>query len=91
MMQAVWLSLVFIPLSAVSYVGLPPERTHEASAQSNLMRRLGGRVGVSFTTTMLQKRLQFHHARLAEHTTPYNGYDRNTPLAPIDGVIQAQS
>ena len=35
----------------------------------NLMRNLGGSVGVSFTPTMLQERLQFHHARLAEHIT----------------------
>ena len=83
-MQAVWLPFVFIPLSAVSYVGVPPDRTNEASAIINLMRNLGGSVGVSFTTTMLQERLQFHHERLAEHITAYNGYGWNTPLAPVD-------
>jgi MFS transporter, DHA2 family, multidrug resistance protein len=89
--QVVWLPFVFIPLSAVSYVGVPPDRTNEASAIINLMRNLGGSVGVSFTTTMLQERLQFHHARLAEHITSYNGYAWNTPLPPIDGMIQAQA
>ena len=83
--QVIWLPFLFIPLSAVSYVGVPPDRTNEASAMINLMRNLGGSVGVSFTTTMLQERLQFHHARLAEHITAYNGYGWNTPLAPIDG------
>jgi DHA2 family multidrug resistance protein len=89
--QVVWLPFVFIPLSAVSYVGVPPDRTNEASAINNLMRNLGGSVGVSFTTTMLQERLQFHHERLAEHVTAYNGYGWNTSLAPIDGLIQAQA
>jgi DHA2 family multidrug resistance protein len=89
--QAIWLPFVFIPLSAVSYVGVPPDRTNEASAIINLMRNLGGSVGVSFTTTMLEERLQFHHARLAEHITAYNGYGWNTPLAPIDTLIQAQA
>ncbi|MEJ0020309.1 MAG: DHA2 family efflux MFS transporter permease subunit [Acetobacteraceae bacterium] len=89
--QVVWLPFLFIPLSAVSYVGVPPDRTNEASALINLMRNLGGSVGVSFTTTMLQERLQFHHARLAEHVTAYGGFGWNTPLAPIDGVIQAQA
>jgi len=51
-----WLPFLFIPLSAVSYVGVPPDRTNEASAMINLMRNLGGSVGVSFTTTMLQQR-----------------------------------
>ena len=71
--QVIWLPFLFIPLSAVSYVGLPPKRNNEASALINLMRNLGGSVGVSFVTTMLQERTQFHHARLAEHITAYNG------------------
>jgi DHA2 family multidrug resistance protein len=91
MMQAMWLPFVFIPLSAVSYVGVPPDRTNEASALINLMRNLGGSVGVSFTTTLLQQREQFHHARLAGHITAYNGYAWNTPLAPVDALAQAQA
>jgi DHA2 family multidrug resistance protein len=89
--QVVWLPFVFIPLSAVSYVGVPPDRTNEASAIINLMRNPGGSVGVSFTTTMLQERLQFHHERLAEHVTAYNGYGWNFPLPSIDSVVQAQA
>jgi MFS transporter, DHA2 family, multidrug resistance protein len=89
--QVMWMPFLFIPLSAVSYVGVPPNRTNEASAMINLMRNLGGSVGVSFTTTMLEERTQFHHARLAEHITAYNGYGWPTPLAPIDGVVQAQA
>jgi MFS transporter, DHA2 family, multidrug resistance protein len=89
--QVVWLPFPFIPLSAVSYVGVPADRTNEASAIINLMRNLGGSVGVSFTTTMLQERLQFHHERLAEHITAYNGYGWNTPLPPIDAMVQAQA
>jgi MFS transporter, DHA2 family, multidrug resistance protein len=55
------------------------------------MRNLGGSVGVSFVTTMLQERTQFHHARLAEHVTVYNGYGWNMPLAPVDSPVQAQA
>jgi MFS transporter, DHA2 family, multidrug resistance protein len=90
-LQVVWLPFLFIPISAVSYVGVPPERSNEASALINLMRNLGGSVGVSFTTTLLQERTQFHHARLAEHITAYNGYGWPTPLAPINAVVQAQA
>jgi MFS transporter, DHA2 family, multidrug resistance protein len=89
--QVIWLPFLFIPISAVSYVGLPPSRSNEASALFNLMRNLGGSVGVSFVTTMLQERTQFHHARLAEHITAYNGYGWSTPLAPVDAVVQVQA
>jgi DHA2 family multidrug resistance protein len=89
--QVMWLPFLFIPLSAVSYVGLPPNRSNEASALFNLMRNLGGSVGVSFVTTMLEERTQFHHERLAEHITAYNGFGWNTPLAPVDALVQAQA
>jgi DHA2 family multidrug resistance protein len=89
--QVVWLPFLFIPISSVSYVGLPPTRSNEASALINLMRNLGGSVGVSFVTTMLQERTQFHHARLAEHITAYNGFGWPTPLASVDAMVQAQA
>jgi DHA2 family multidrug resistance protein len=89
--QVIWLPFLFIPISAVSYVGLPPNRSNEASALINLMRNLGGSVGVSFVTNMLQERTQFHHERLAEHITAYNGYGWNTPLAAISSTVQAQA
>ena len=89
--QVIWLPFLFIPLSSVSYVGLPPTRSNEASALINLMRNLGGSVGVSFVTTVLQERTQFHHARLAEHITAYNGYGWPTPLASVNAMVQAQA
>jgi DHA2 family multidrug resistance protein len=89
--QVIWLPFLFIPISSVSYVGLPPARSNEASALINLMRNLGGSVGVSFVTTMLQERTQFHHARLAEHITAYNGFGWPTPLASVDAMVQAQA
>jgi DHA2 family multidrug resistance protein len=91
MSQVMWMPFMFIPISAVSYVGLPPSRNSEASALINLMRNLGGSFGVSFVTNMLEERGQFHHARLAEHITAYNGFGWNTPLAPVDAVVRAQA
>ena len=75
----------------MSYVGVPPDRTNEASALVNLMRNLGGSFGVSFVTTMLQERLQFHHERLAEHVTAYNGFGFGTSLSGIDAIVQTQA
>ena len=89
--QVIWLPFLFIPISAVSYVGLPANRNNEASALINLMRNLGGGVGVSFVTTLLAERTQFHHARLAEHITAYNGFGWNVPLGPISRAVQAQA
>jgi len=90
MLQVVALPFLFIPITAASYNGIPPDKTNEASAIINLMRNLGGSVGVSFTTTMLQQREQFHHERLAESVTRYSDPHGRT-LAQIGRVVETQA
>ena len=90
-LQVIWLPFVFIPLSAVQFQGVPPGQNNDASAIINLMRNLGGSFGVSIVTTELAWRTQFHHARLAEHVTPYNGYGFGVPLGPIAAAVQRQA
>ena len=90
-LQVVWLPFVFIPLSAVQFNGVPRDQNAEASAIINLMRNLGGSVGVSAVTTELQWRTQFHHARLAEHVTPYNGWGFGSALTEIGRQVQRQA
>jgi DHA2 family multidrug resistance protein len=91
MLQVLWLPLIFIPLSAVQFIGVPPGKNADASAIINLMRNLGGSVGVSVVTTELQWREQFHHARLVEHITPYNGYGWGSALSQIGHAVQTQA
>ncbi len=91
MLQVFWLPFIFIPLSAVQFTGVPPDKNSDASAIINLMRNLGGSFGVSIATTQLQWRGQFHHERLAEHITPYNGYGFGVPLGPIAQAVQRQA
>jgi DHA2 family multidrug resistance protein len=91
MLQAIWLPFLFIPVTSLSTIGVPPKQSGEASALVNLMRNLGGSVGISYTTTLLVYREQFHHARLVEHVTPYNGYGFGVSLAGVASRIQTQS
>ena len=91
MFQVVWLPFIFIPLSAVQFIGVPPDKNPDASAIINLMRNLGGGWGVSVATTELQWREQFHHARLAEHVTPYNGYGWGVDLHAIGREVVRQA
>jgi DHA2 family multidrug resistance protein len=90
MLQVVALPFLFIPITAASYAGIPPDKTNEASAIINLMRNLGGSVGVSFTTTLLQNRDQFHHARLAEHVTRFSDMHGRT-LAQMGKAVETQA
>jgi DHA2 family multidrug resistance protein len=90
-LQVVWLPFIFIPLSAVQFTGVPPDKNNDASAIINFMRNLGGGFGVSVATTELQWRTQFHVERLGEHVTPYNGYGFGRSLAAIESAVQNQA
>jgi DHA2 family multidrug resistance protein len=91
MLQAIWMPFLFIPLMSISLSKVPGHLNNDASAITNLARNLGGSFGISFNTTLLAYREQFHHARLAEHITPYNGYGAGVDLAPIGRAVQVQA
>jgi len=91
MLQAVWMPFLFIPLMSVSLSKVPGNQNNDASAITNLTRNLGGSFGISVSTTLLAYREQFHHARLAEHVTPYNGFGAGVNLAPIGRAVQQQA
>jgi DHA2 family multidrug resistance protein len=66
------LPLIFIPVTAASYEGIPAEKTDQASALINVARNVGGSMGVSLAQNMLAHREQFHQSRLVEHVLPSN-------------------
>lgn len=70
--QAAGLAFLFVPISTVSYSGLPPRKTNNASAIINLSRNLGGSFGISIAQTWLARRTQFHQSFLVAHLTPGN-------------------
>ncbi|HEY1793926.1 MAG TPA: DHA2 family efflux MFS transporter permease subunit [Opitutaceae bacterium] len=67
--QGIGLPFLFVPITTVSYAGLPPDKSNNASALVNTMRNLGGSFGISVAVGVLADRTQFHHARLAERAT----------------------
>jgi DHA2 family multidrug resistance protein len=87
----VWLPFIFIPLSAVQYIGVPPGKNNDASAIFSLMRNMGGSAGVAVGTTALAWRSQFHHERLAEHVGAFNGFGPGASLAGIARSVAVQA
>jgi DHA2 family multidrug resistance protein len=70
MLLGVGLPLVFVPIMAASYDGIPPSKTDQASALINAARNTGGSIGVSIVSNVLTHREQFHQSRLVEQVTP---------------------
>jgi MFS transporter, DHA2 family, multidrug resistance protein len=58
--RAIGQALVMTPLSAVATAGIEPENAGSASGLFNMMRNLGGAVGIALLQTFLTKREQYH-------------------------------
>src|ERR1700689_3713782 len=70
MALGVGLPLIFIPILAASYEGIPPNRVDMASALINAARNTGGSIGVSIAANVLTHREQFHQSRLIGRAIP---------------------
>jgi DHA2 family multidrug resistance protein len=70
--QAVGLAFLFVPINTAAYAYLPREKNNAASGLMNLARNIGGSVGISFVTTMLDRRTQKHISDLMSHLTAAN-------------------
>jgi DHA2 family multidrug resistance protein len=65
-LQGAAMAFFFIPLQAIVFSGLPPERMPSAAGLSNFVRITAGAVGTSLFTTFWESRAAMHHAQLAE-------------------------
>jgi DHA2 family multidrug resistance protein len=66
------LMFLFMPVNIMALGTLPPERLQNASGLYNLMRNLGGAIGLAGINTIMQDRLALHWMRLVENLTPGN-------------------
>jgi MFS transporter, DHA2 family, multidrug resistance protein len=58
--RAIGQALVMAPLSAVATAGIEAENAGSASGLFNMMRNLGGAIGIAALQTLLTKREQYH-------------------------------
>jgi DHA2 family multidrug resistance protein len=71
------------PIVTMALGSLPQSRLRSASGLFNLMRNLGGAIGIAVSSTMLNDRLNLHYERLDEHVTA------GRPV--IEALLQQQS
>jgi DHA2 family multidrug resistance protein len=68
--RAVGQALILTPLSVVATAGIEAENAGSASGLFNMMRNLGGAVGIAMLQTFLTKREQFHSNVLMQSVSP---------------------
>jgi DHA2 family multidrug resistance protein len=70
--QGLGMGFLFVPLTTATMSNIPAERMSSATGLFNLMRNVGGGVGVSLTQTLLNRAQQLHHLELGRFVNPYN-------------------
>ncbi len=88
------MGLLFIPLTTLTLSSIPKPQMGNATGIYNLLRNLGGSIGVSFATTMFARRAQVHQSYLVEHMTPLDSAFRSAvakgqALLPSRGIPDA--
>ena len=66
LLQGIAMAFFFIPLQAIVFSGLTPDRMPSAAGLSNFVRITAGAVGTSLFTTLWDNRAALHHAQLTE-------------------------
>jgi DHA2 family multidrug resistance protein len=69
--RAIGQALVMTPLSAVATGGIEAENAGSASALFNMMRNLGGAIGIAALQTLLTKREQYHSNVLMQSVSAF--------------------
>jgi MFS transporter, DHA2 family, multidrug resistance protein len=72
LVQGAALSLLFVPLTTVSMDPIPRERMGNATSLFNLMRNIGGSIGIATTGTMLARHQQATTLTLGAHVSAYD-------------------
>jgi len=72
MLQAAGMAFLFVPINTAAYAYLPRDKNNAASGLMNLARNIGGSVGISLVTTLLDRRGQVHLNYLSRHLSASN-------------------
>jgi len=64
------MGFIFVPLTTIAMGMLPNEQMGAGTGLYNLMRNLGGSIGIAFVSTMLARDAQLHQALMVSHLSP---------------------
>ena len=80
------LSFVFVPISTAAYGTLRNDQIGNASGIFNLMRNVGGSIGISIAQTLLTRRSDVHQNEIL-NSVPVTGQQFQNSLAAANGAL----
>lgn len=66
------LGMIFPPLSRATLINISRVEMGNATGIFNLLRNIGGSVGIAISATLLARLAQFYQANMVGHVNPYN-------------------
>ena len=88
-LQGTGMALTFVPLTTATMQAIPQQRMGNATSLFNLMRNIGGSVGIAVTGTMLTRQRQTVAAVLGERVTLYDPQTQSL-LAQMKAAFMAR-
>jgi DHA2 family multidrug resistance protein len=70
--QGLGVGFIFVPLNAVGLATIPRISMGNATALLNVVRNLGGSIGVAVVSMLLTRRAQEHQSTLIAHVNPFD-------------------
>jgi MFS transporter, DHA2 family, multidrug resistance protein len=86
--QSLGLGLLFIPINTAVFQGVPTDKNANASAIINMMRNIGGSIGIAILDTYIARREQANQVLLIRHVTPYS-WQTNQMLQQLQHAFMA--
>jgi len=80
------LSFVFVPISTAAYGTLRNDQIGNASGVFNLMRNVGGSIGISIASTLLTRRASVHQNEIL-NSVPQTGQQFQNSLGALRGYL----
>ena len=87
-LQGIGMGLLFVPLTTITMDAIPREQMGNATSLFNLMRNIGGSIGIASATTFLARNQQALTTRLVSHVSPYD-VDVQARLAALKRAFMA--
>ena len=85
--QGAAMAFLFVPLTTLTMASIPPQETGYATSLFSVTRNIGSSMGISFVTTWITRRSQFHQTIMSSHITASSRMSQEA-LRQITGFLQ---
>lgn len=85
--RALGLTCIIVPLSLITTGGIETQNAASASGLFNMLRNLGGSIGIAMLSALLTRREHFHSHHLGEAVSLYNPLTRDRLAAITQNLI----